>query len=152
MKLLLKIAVLPFVTVCLVAGSCLPVVAQNKFPDFPPDSLTKNTHKKQMLEQLGIRLPVLPSTRIDPNRPKGTTPRYPDSLSDSPYGWADTEEYGDGSPKNLYFFRTDWGLWNNYKEEFVGQYEPIDLLRAENGTPINTPQLWWDKRLSLIHI
>ncbi len=146
MKLLLKIAVLPFVTVCLVAGSCLPGVAQNKFPDFPPDSLTKNTHKKQMLEQLGIRLPVLPSTRIDPNRPKGTTPRYPDSLSDSPYGWADTEEYGDGSPKNLYFFRTDWGLWNNYKEELVGQYEPVDLLRAENGTHINTPQLWWDKR------
>lgn len=146
MKPLLKMAVLPIVTVLVVVCGCLPVVAQNKFPAYPPDSLTKNTHKMQMLEQLGIQLPLLPSTRIDPNRPKATTPRYPDSLSDSPYGWADTKEYGEGSPKNLYFFRTDWGLWTNYKEELVGEYEPIDLLRAEDGTVINTPELWWDKR------
>ncbi len=99
-----------------------------------------------MLEQLGIRLPELPSTRTDPNRPKGITPRYPDSLSESPYGWADTEAYVEGAPKNLYFFRTDWGLWNNYKEELVGEYEPIDLLRAEDGTVIDTPDLWWNKR------
>ena len=128
------------------AGSCFSIMAQTKFPAYPPDSLAKNTHKEQMLEQLGIQLPALLSTRMDPNRPKGTTPRYPDSLSDSPYGWADTEEYGEGSPKNLYFFRTDWGLWSNYKEERAGTYEPIDLLRAEDGTVIDTPELWWNKR------
>ena len=92
MKPLLKMAVLPIVTALVVVSGCLPVVAQSKFPAYPPDSLTKNTHKMQMLEQLGIQLPLLPSTRIDPNRPKATTPRYPDSLSDSPYGWADTKE------------------------------------------------------------
>lgn len=146
MKTLLKRTMPLWMTALFVAGGCLPLVAQTTFPAFPPDSLTKNAHKKQMLEQLGIRLPELPSTRMDVNRPKGTTPRYPDSLSDSPYGWADTEEYGEGSPKNLYFFRTDWGLWNNYKEELVGTYSPIDLLRAEDGTVIDTPELWWKKR------
>lgn len=130
----------------LCAGAGYTALAQTSFPAFPPDSLSKNTHKWQMLEQLGIRLPKLPSTRTDPNRPEGTVPRYPDSLSESPYGWADTEAYDGCAPRNLYFFRTDWGLWTNYREDSVGTYPPIDLLRAEDGTVIQTPEQWWAKR------
>ncbi len=133
------------VVVCF-SVSPLSAMAQSKFPVFPPDSLSKNTHKWQMLEQLGISLPQLPNTRIDPNRPEGTLARHPDSLSVSPYGWMDTEAYASCPSRNLYFFRTDWGLWNNYKEACVGDYRPLDWLIAEDGSPIDTPQLWWQKR------
>ncbi len=130
--------------VCL--APAINLSAQQPFPDCPPDSVDKNMHKRQMLWQLGIHLPQLPNTRTDPNRPYGTTPRYPDALKESPYGWTDTEAYASTAPRDLYFFRTDWGLWNNFREEMTGSYEPLDLLTADDGTAITTPELWRSKR------
>lgn len=100
----------------------------------------------QMLLQMGIERPKLPSKLKDPNAPKDAFPR--DSLNPE-NNWTDT--YGHT------ITRSGWGLWNNYHDisagffpgtdtARLGNYTPIDLLKMKNGKKITTATEWWHER------
>ncbi|MCB0843474.1 MAG: cupin domain-containing protein [Bacteroidetes bacterium] len=122
------------------------VIAQPVFPDFPPSDVTNQMDRDQMLEQLGITLPVLPSKLEDPNAPSDAFPA--DSLN--PEGnWTDSSGHT--------ITRSAWGLWNNYDDRSVGffpgkdsfrlgSYSPINLLQLNNGKIIATSDEWWNER------
>ncbi len=121
-------------------------LAQNPFPDFPPEDVTRTMDRDQMLYQLGITLPELPPKQQDPHAPSGAYPQ--DSLN--PEGnWRDAAEHT--------IVRSAWGLWNNYSDRAtgffpgpdsarLGSYTPINLLKMHDGTLIQTPEEWWQKR------
>jgi hypothetical protein len=120
--------------------------AQQSFPSFPPPEVTAVMDRDQMLYQLGIKLPVLPSKLKDPNAPKNAIPAdstKPESNWKDAYGHIIT--------------RSGWGLWNNYDDradgffpgkdsQRVGRYTPINLLKNKNGKMITTPEEWWNSR------
>lgn len=123
-----------------------PLIAQRTFLSFPPNNVTAIMDRDQMLYQLGITLPTLPSKLKDPRAPKNSMP----ADSSKPEGnWKDA--YGH------IITRSGWGLWNNYDDradgffpgkdsQLVGHYTPINLLKNKNGKIITTPKEWWNGR------
>jgi hypothetical protein len=120
---------------------------KSEYPDFPPDDITNLMDRNQMLEQLGITLPVLPPKLEDPNAPKNAFP----ANSSNPQGnWTDSGRINT-------ITRSPFGLWNNYSDRStglfpgpdsarLGNYTPIDLLKMKNGRVITTEDEWWNKR------
>ncbi|MDR3287447.1 MAG: hypothetical protein LBT27_08385, partial [Prevotellaceae bacterium] len=111
------------------------------FSSFPPDSLTAKTDRDQMLWQLGIVLPQLPSPDNDPNRP-------PHIKSNDNGNWTDDNGYLPNSPVGYLITRTEFGLWLNYIEEpeKTGIYTPVNLLKTISGENVETPEQWWKIR------
>jgi hypothetical protein len=113
------------------------LVGSAQFPDFPPDKVTSLQDRNQMLWQLGISLPVIPPRAADPNRPAGLKPTNPSN----PEG----ANWTDGNSGHT-ITRSTFGLWNNYDDDKVGVYTPLDLLKMKNGEAIKTPVEWWTRR------
>lgn len=120
--------------------------AQQSFPSFPPKQVTAAMDRDQMLYQLGITLPQLPSKLKDPNAPKNS---YPADSTKPEGNWRDA--YGH------IITRSGWGLWNNYDDrsagffpgkdsQRVGNYTPINLFKDKDGKVINTAAEWWSNR------
>ena len=107
-----------------------------EFPAFPPEDVTSRMDRDQMLWQLGITLPDLPPKEEDPNKPAGLEPVDPAN----PGG-----NWTDGVPGHT-ITRSSFGLWNNYDDDRVGDYTPIDLLKMKDGTIVETASEWWGKR------
>lgn len=96
-----------------------------------------------MQEQMGIIEPDLIPHRFDPNRPQHVAP------DDSSYKyWHDLPEYSPESPARYHIKRSKWGFWTNFTEDTsrIGNYPAIDLLRCEDGTRVNSPSIWYEKR------
>jgi hypothetical protein len=122
-------------------------IAYTQFPDFPPDNVTYTQDRDQMLWQLGITFPSLPSKLSDPNAPEGA---YPSDESNPEGNWRDAE--------NNTITRSGHGLWNNYDDYSagffpgpdsarVGTYTPIDLLQMKDSNYIiSTIDEWWNIR------
>lgn len=120
--------------------------SQSSFPQFPPENVTNQMDRDQMLWQLGISLPSLPAKNTDPNRPAEAFP----SDKNNPEGnWTNEKKYT--------FARSAFGLWNNYSDKSygffpgpdsarLGDYRPIDLLRMKDGRKIQTTDEWWSLR------
>ena len=120
---------------------------KSAFPDFPPNDVTSQMDRDQMLEQLGIKLPQLPPRLEDPNAPKNAFPVNPAN----PEG-----NWTDSSGINT-IVRSPFGLWINYDDRSsgfypgpdsarVGDYTPINLLKMHNGKIITTAEEWWNER------
>ncbi|MFZ2286997.1 MAG: BACON domain-containing protein [Bacteroidales bacterium] len=120
---------------------------RSAFPIFPPEDVTSLADRDQMLEQLGIVLPVLPPKAEDQNAPADAFPVNPANPEGN---WTDSGRINT-------ITRSPFGLWNNYSDRSdglfpgpdsarVGDYTPIDLLRMNNGRKISTPDEWWNKR------
>lgn len=119
-------------------------------PTFPPDYVTSDMDFKQMLSQLGIRLPVLPSLEADPNRPAGIVP-----IASKPGRWR--------TPGGDERKRSPWGLWTNYDDRSAGlfpgpdslrveSYTPLPLLITPSGRPVETKTAWYkEARPALLH-
>ncbi|HLN56226.1 MAG TPA: BACON domain-containing protein [Bacteroidales bacterium] len=120
--------------------------ATQPFPAFPPNNVTNEMDRDQMLWQMGIKLPVLPSKTQDPNRPADARPVN----ENNPEGnWTNDLKYT--------VTRSAFGLWNNYSDRStgffpgadsarVGNYIPIDLLRTSSGMPVSSADAWWKLR------
>jgi hypothetical protein len=104
------------------------VTAQNcDLPAVPDATITRTQDRDQILCQLGIKLPMLPSRATDPDRPQNSFPKD----STNPEG-----SYADAIGNTVE--RTDFGLWNGYVEQSglgainIGGinpgYTPIDLF------------------------
>ena len=107
-------------------------------PVFPPSNVSHTQDRDQMMYQLGITFPTnLPVRNLDPNRPPDAYPLDPNNLDGN---WSDS--LGTGNTIQ----RTDWGLWNNYHDNKVGVYTPIDLLKMKDGTVVTTADQWWNQR------
>jgi hypothetical protein len=129
------------------------VKAQNcDLPAVPDATVTTTQDRDQMLCQLGIKLPTLPSRATDPHRPANTFPENPDN----PEGTY-TDAIGGNTVE-----RTDFGLWNGYIDQSgLGAinlgginpgYTPIDLLRTHEGRRIHTAKQWWiERRPEVLH-
>jgi hypothetical protein len=135
----------------------------------PTGSTSATQDRDQMMCQLGLTYPALPSKLVDPNRP--------------PSGFPKSAGAPEGDWQNFYghtITRSAWGLWNNYEDTIdgfldpdgfngwdkhtvndpdswrvfddagaqhaKGAYTPIDLLKMDDGTPVATPSDWWTKR------
>src|ERR1700761_275261 len=162
---------------CLSAASLLclagvSVFAQSPpctFPAVPASNVTSQQDHDQMLCQVGVTSPALPSKLVDPNAPPNT---YPADATQPEGNWRNA--YGHT------ITRSDWGLWNNYEDDLngllpsgsdgmtlgspdswrvyddpigdpmapysQGAYTPINLLRMDDGTPVVYPEDWWTKR------
>lgn len=117
----------------LLLGSASTAFAQ--FAAKPSDEVTATEDRNQMMDQLGIEFPELPPKLEDPNRPANAWPRD----ADEPDGnWTDAD-------KNT-ITRTAFGLWVTYDDDNAGEYTPIDLLKMNDGTRIQTKTDWWEKR------
>lgn len=118
---------------------------KSEFPAFPPQDVTREMDFHQMLHQMGIVLPELPSRAVDPNRPEGSTQMDPNN------------------PEGRYLYnghdlnRSLFGLWDNYddtpagffpgRDAFrVGEYSPISLTTMHNGEEIRSAADWFAKR------
>lgn len=121
-----------------------PVIAQ--FPSFPPDTVTSLMDRNQMMWQLGVTFPELPSKLEDKNTPPNS---YPVDESNPEGNWTNTN--------NNIITRSGFGLWNNYddiddgffpgEESWrVGNYTTIDLLKMNDGTIITSEEQWWNYR------
>lgn len=141
----------------LVAGFLLfgfQVKAQ--FPSFPPSNVTSVQDRDQMMWQMGLSFPSgIPPKMQDKYKPPFT---WPVSLTDPEGNWTDSAGHT--------ITRGGHGLWNNYDDDStgflpgghngnilngpqawrVGKYEPLDLLKMNNGTPITSQQQWWTMR------
>lgn len=116
------------------------------FPKFPPENVTATMGRDQMLWQLGIAFPQLPSQLENPHRSKNAFPSDPLNPEGN---WTNSTGH--------ITTRSPFGLWNNYSDYAtgilpgpnsirVGYYTPIDLLKAKDSTCITTPKQWWEKR------
>ena len=151
-----------------VAGLLQSANAQT-FPEVPASNTTAAQDRAQMMSQVGVEVPVLPSKLLDPNRPPSA---YPSNVAQPEGNW-----------RNFYghmITRSQWGLWNNYEDTSNGMlhadgfngwdkftvndpdswrvfddatstyaqssYTPIDLLRMKDGTKVLTAEDWWTKR------
>ncbi len=121
--------------------------SKSAFPDFPPNNVTSQMDRDQMLEQLGINLPQLPPRIEDPNAPSRAFPANP---SNPEGNWTDSTGINT-------ITRSPFGLWINYDDRSygfypgpdsarVGNYTPIDLLKMKNGKVITTADEWWNER------
>ena len=124
----------------------LLVQVHAQFPAFPPSNVTNSQDRDQMLWQLGLSYPNLPSKLQDPNAPQNA---YPVKSSNPEGNWTDTAGHT--------IVRSGHGLWNNYDDDSsgffpgkeswrVGNYTPINLLKMKNGTIIKSKNKWWSKR------
>ncbi len=113
----------------------LYAVSFAQFPDFPTDSVTNIEDRNQMMWQLGISFPDLPSKLNDTNANPTFVPS--DSLN-SEGNWKDID--------NHLITRTGFGLWNNYDETKVVEYTPINLLEMNHGSLISTSDEWFENR------
>jgi hypothetical protein len=111
-----------------------------QFPSFPPADVTSTQDRDQMMEQLGLAFPKLPPKMADALRPANTWPSNP---SDQEGNWTDSLAH--------VITRSGFGLWNNYDEGKTWTYTPIDLLIMKDGTPVISPDQWWEKRRPEIH-
>jgi hypothetical protein len=112
------------------------VVGAAAIPDRPGADVTATQDRDQMMAQLGISFPSsLPPTAEDPNRPPGVRPRDPANPTGN---W--TDDAGN------VVVRGGFGLWVTYADQQAYHYPSIDLLRANDGTRITTPESWWSKR------
>ncbi|MCC8020332.1 MAG: hypothetical protein LIO85_11265 [Rikenellaceae bacterium] len=134
----------------LLAGAVLFISAATgqdgtPFPDFPPEDVTTEMDRLQMLHQLGISFPDLPPADRDPNKPSGLKYRDP---ADPGRGYNDGEGYAPGSPGTYVVSRSDFGLWVNYRDdpELLCPYESIDLLTMFDGTRVESPLQWITRR------
>ena len=120
---------------------------KSAFPDFPPNNVTSQMDRDQMLGQLGITLPQLPPRLEDPNAPKNAFPVNPANPEGN---WTDSVGINT-------ITRSPFGLWINYDDRStgfypgpdsnkVGNYTPIDLLKMHNGKVITTAEEWWNER------
>ena len=121
-------------------------LAQQNIPEFPPQDVTNQMDWSQMLNQLEIQLPQLPSKVDDPNRPSWAVPQDSSNLEGN---WKTQEGY--------FVTRSPWGLWNNYHDiskgyltgkdsSMLGDYELIDLLKMKDGSKVTTAEDWWSKK------
>jgi hypothetical protein len=125
--------------------------AGSPFPPVPGPDTTTTEDRQQMLWQLGMTQPTLPSMAADPHRPLNVTPMpaygqnvYADSLGH-------------------YVTRSSFGQWNTYDDDTgaaggarspSGPYGPdtrprypdLPLLVTEDQAPVRTPTDWWVKR------
>ncbi|MBR6830546.1 MAG: polysaccharide deacetylase family protein [Tidjanibacter sp.] len=113
-------------------------------PDTPPEDVNSDMNYYNMLNQLGVKMPILPAPEADPNRVQGIPP-----MVEKPGRW----KAPDGDERR----RSNWGLWTNYDDKTygflpgadsarVGDYTPIDLLKDKKGRTITTAQEWWEKQ------
>jgi hypothetical protein len=112
-----------------------PVAVAGEFPARPPADVTSVMDRDQMMTQLGMSFPLLPPATEDLHRPAHAR------LSDpaNPNGnW--TDDAGN------VIVRSGFGLWVTYDDEQVYSYPPIDLLQMDDGTPVTTPEQWWNRR------
>ena len=115
-------------------------------PDaFPPDSVTSRMDYENMLQQLGIRLPDLPSVDDDPSRPAHIHPANPGERG--AWLWWSDADYRPGDTLRYQVTRSPFGLWMNYDESpsREGAYPPVDPLADAAGGPVLTPDDWWQR-------
>ena len=122
---------------------------EEEFGAVPSPSITPTEDRDQMLCQVGYELPSLGEWADDPNRPPNVVGTPEERL------WWDAC----GHPVRRGALG---GLWANY-DDGVGvagnghgtgdnaavdgwEYTPIDLLEMKDGTPVTTPDDWWNKR------
>lgn len=134
MKPILSINYQAISVFCLLV-SYLPININAQFPSFPPANVTNTMDRDQMMWQLGISFPSLPSKLKDVNAPSDAWPANP---SNPEGNWTDSS--------NHIITRSGFGLWNNYNENKAGVYTPIDLLKMKDGTPVTTTDQWWNQR------
>jgi len=105
---------------------------------------TNTQDRDQMMKQLGLSFPSLPSKLNDPNRPANA---WPSDKSNPEGNWTDSAGH--------IITRSGYGLWNNYSDKStglfpgpdslkLGNYTPIDLLRMKDGTIIKNSEQWWN--------
>lgn len=126
--------------------------AEGPFPAMPGADTTSNQDRLQMLWQLGIERPRLPTRALDPNRPLNIRPSDPANPEGN---WTD--------PLGHFVTRADFGQWITYDDSAGlaggsasahGDYGPgssprypdIPLLSMRDGTAVGTPEEWWTKR------
>jgi hypothetical protein len=85
-----------------------------------------------MANRLNIKLPGLPTSTQDPNRPKDLFQK-PGSNN-----WTD-------SLGNTYV-RSLWGNWTNYSESKADNYRLPDPLVLKNGKPVKDATTWFKQR------
>ncbi len=119
-----------------------------EFGAMPTGSTTRTEDRDEMLCQVGYELPTLDPWADDPNRP-------PNVAVSTDRLWWDAC----GHPVRRGALG---GLWANY-DDGLGvagdghgtgdnaavdgwQYTPIDLLAMNDGTPVTTPDDWWNER------
>ncbi len=105
------------------------------FPARPPADVTRVMDRDQMMAQLGVTFPELPSRLDDPNKP---TNAWPTDEANPDANWTDA--------KSNTITRGGFGLWVTYDDDHPGDYTPIDLLRMNDGTPVRTAEDWWNRR------
>ncbi|MGI4875467.1 MAG: hypothetical protein ACRYFX_30295 [Janthinobacterium lividum] len=87
---------------------------------------------QQMMDQLHLKLPTLPSPADDPKRPAGSTQRPGSS------NWYDAAGY--------MYVRSAWGNWSNYDDAQAGSTARPDALTLHNGRPVRDAKTWWQQR------
>jgi hypothetical protein len=149
---LATVAIAAAVCAALLVEPTAPVAQAEGCDEFgatPTAATTTVEDRDQMLCQLGLELPALGSWLDDPNRPPNVTGTAEERL------WWDSC----GHPVRR---GAMGGLWANYADstgtgangfgtgdtpEVDGwQYTPIDLLAMDDGTPVTTPDEWWNER------
>lgn len=119
----------------LLALSIASSLAAADFPARPPADVTRVMDRDQMMSQLGITFPEMPSRLEDPNKPANAWPTDPENPDAN---WTDA--------KSNTITRGGFGLWVTYDDNNPGDYTPINLLKMNDGTPVRTAADWWNKR------
>ena len=120
--------------------------AYSQFPVFPPDDVTHTMDRDQMLQQLGISFPDLPSKLDDPKAPPNA---FPSDSTKPENNWTDKAGHT--------ITRSGFGLWNNYDDLpqgyspgpeawRTGEYTPINLLKMDDGSMVMSAEDWRQKR------
>ena len=100
--------------------------AYSQFPVFPPDDVTHTMDRDQMLQQLGISFPDLPSKLDDPKAPPNA---FPSDSTKPENNWTDKAGHT--------ITRSGFGLWNNYDDLPQGYSPGPEAWRTGEYTPIN---------------
>lgn len=130
------------------AASDVSAACATEFGAMPTAATTTAQDRDQMLCQMDYELPSLAPWAEDPNRPQNV------GVSTDRLWWDAC-----GHPVRR---GAIGGLWTNYDDgqgvaadgHGTGdnaavdgwQYTPIDLLSMKDGTPVSTPDDWWNKR------
>jgi hypothetical protein len=126
---LIKYAFVVSASLCALAFTRGKAFAQSPpctFPSVPPSTVTSQQDHDQMMCQVGVTSPALPSKLVDPNQPPDTFPKS----ATAPQGdWQNA--YGHT------ITRSDWGLWNNYDDDLNGV-----LPSGSDGMTLGAPDSW----------